>query len=65
MNRCRDLQEKLQDELKFEMIKDEMKRTKIIKLKDGNYAPGTGRSFSDSKQYLYEILYNIQQIIAE
>lgn len=53
------------DEEKLEMIIDEMQHVSMKKLKDGNYAANTGRGFTDNKQYLYEVLYNIQQIISE
>jgi hypothetical protein len=67
MSRFRDLQDlvEMTSELKLEMIIDEMQHVKMKKLKDGNYAANTGRGFSDNKQYLYEVLYNIQQIISE
>lgn len=67
MSRYHDLQGivEMTDELKLEMIIDEMQYVKMKKLKDGNYAANTGHGFSDNKQHLYEVLYNIQQIIAE
>jgi len=53
------------NEVKLEMIIDEMQFVKMKKLKDGNYAANTGHGFSDNKQHLYEVLYNIQQILSE
>lgn len=67
MSKYHDLQGivEMTDELKLEMITDVMKYIKMKKLKDGNYAPSRGTGFCDSKQYLYEALYTIQQILAE
>jgi hypothetical protein len=47
------------------MIADEMQFVKMKKLKDGNYAANTGHGCTDNKQYLYEVLFNIQQILSE